>query len=187
MSLKRKAPFASAIPSSPLAPPPSEWDDTSNHLHSRTRKRFRDDRPSDKIVYEKTLRWIFSAQQQQQQQTAAMDTSDETMDSESMLPTPETIDPRQQTLLRFFQPRTQPGSPFRPSRHALAPRANETAMEHDEILRRQVFNGMNPAVSSTTSETTSPGNNMDVDMDVDMDTEETSDGSYNASKPMAWM
>lgn len=119
-----------------------------------------------------------------------MDTSDETMDSESMLPTPETVDPRQQTLLRFFQPRTQPGSPFRPSRHALAPRANETGMERDDMLRCQAFNGMNATGSSTASETTSPGfNNLDVDMDVDMVTDESSDSSHIASRAgtLGWM
>lgn len=138
---------------------------------------------------EKTLRWIFSAQQQQQQMAAPMDTTDEAMDSESMLPTPETVDPRQQTLLRFFQPRTQPGSPFRPSRHALAPRANETGMERDDILRCQAFNDMNATGSSTESESTSPGFNMDVDMDVDMDTDESSDSSHAASKAgaLGWM
>lgn len=119
-----------------------------------------------------------------------MDTSDEVMDADSMLPTPETVDPRQQTLLRFFQPRTQSASPFRPSRHALAPRANETAMDQDDIMRHQAFNGMNPTASSTASETTSAGfNAMDVDMDVDMDTDESSNSSHAASKAgaLGWM
>jgi len=52
MSLKRKASF-SAMPSSPFAPASSDWDmtDSSKHLHSRTRKRFRDGRPNDEAVY----------------------------------------------------------------------------------------------------------------------------------------
>jgi hypothetical protein len=53
MSLKRKAEIA-AVPSSPSIPAPSEWAsmiDGNNHLHSRTRKRFRDDRPSDQVIY----------------------------------------------------------------------------------------------------------------------------------------
>jgi hypothetical protein len=53
MSLKRKAEFT-AVPSSPSAPAPSEWGmmiDGNTHLHSRTRKRFRDDRPSDQVIY----------------------------------------------------------------------------------------------------------------------------------------
>lgn len=54
MSLKRKASF-SAAPSSPFAPMSCEVDmvDSSKHLHSRTRKRFRDGRPDDEVVYGK--------------------------------------------------------------------------------------------------------------------------------------
>ena len=57
MSLKRKASFSLATPSSPLAPAPSEWAmaDNSKHLHCRTRKRFRDGRPNDDVVYGKEL------------------------------------------------------------------------------------------------------------------------------------
>lgn len=58
MSLKRKASFI-ALPTSPSAPAPSEWGmviDGSPHLHSRTRKRFRDDRPSDQVIYRKCPR-----------------------------------------------------------------------------------------------------------------------------------
>jgi hypothetical protein len=57
MSLKRKASFT-ALPPSPSVPAPSEWGmmiDGSTHLHSRTRKRFRDDRPSDQVIYRKCL------------------------------------------------------------------------------------------------------------------------------------
>lgn len=57
MSLKRKASFT-ALPTSPSVPAPSEWGmmiDGSTHLHSRTRKRFRDDRPSDQLIYRKCL------------------------------------------------------------------------------------------------------------------------------------
>ncbi|KAJ5095814.1 hypothetical protein NUU61_005170 [Penicillium alfredii] len=179
MSLKRKSVFQ-AVPSSPLAPA-NEWGivDTSAHLHSRTRKRFRNDRPSDAVVYasmltsssENTLRWIFSAQQQQNSTPAVDNTAmDSAMDSEPTLPPPETVDPRQQTLHRFFQPTPQPSSPFRPSRQALAPRANETGLAQEDLLRRKAFDRMNSVDSSSDSETTSPGcNQPDVDMDVDMD------------------
>ncbi|KAI9810042.1 MAG: hypothetical protein M1827_006740 [Pycnora praestabilis] len=37
------------------------WDDRSRHLSSRTRKRFRDNRPSEEIVYENTLQKLFFA------------------------------------------------------------------------------------------------------------------------------
>lgn len=56
MSLKRKASF-SAMPDGLSVPASGEWAivDSSKHLHSRTRKRFRDGRPSDEIVYGKFL------------------------------------------------------------------------------------------------------------------------------------
>jgi hypothetical protein len=57
MPLKRKASFT-ALPTSPSVPAPSEWGmviDGNTHLHSRTRKRFRDDRPSDEVIYRKYL------------------------------------------------------------------------------------------------------------------------------------
>lgn len=57
MSLKRKASFSAASPSSPLSLV-SEWPtavDTPKHLHSRTRKRFRDDRPNDAVVYREDI------------------------------------------------------------------------------------------------------------------------------------
>lgn len=110
------------------------------------------------------------------------------MDSEPTLPSPEIVDPRQQTLLRFFQPRPQASSPFRPSREALAPRANETAIDSDDMLRRQAF--MGTAGGSSGSETMSPGfNQMDMDMDIDMDTDHSSEGSSSASNMgvMGWM
>lgn len=108
------------------------------------------------------------------------------MDAEPALPTSETVDPRQQTLLRFFQPRAQAPSSFRPSREALAPRANETALDKDDLLQRQAF--MTSAGSANGSETTSPGcNQMDVDMD--MDTDQSSDGSNSGSNMgmVGWM
>ncbi|KAJ5676245.1 hypothetical protein N7462_009142 [Penicillium macrosclerotiorum] len=226
MALKRKASF-SVISSGPSMPAPSEWGmvGSSQDLPSRTRKRFRDGRPSDEVVYgessnpkahclfctaawktpalretranqpaEKTLRWIFSAQQQQRQQQAAasMDMMDDAMmDSESTIPTPQTVDPRQQTLLRFFQPSAQPPSPFRPSRAALVARANETAMEHDEMLRRQAFAQMTGTGSSSGSEMTSPGvpqadGDMDMDMDMDVETDQSSESSNPVSKWGFW-
>ncbi|KAJ5846794.1 hypothetical protein N7534_010463 [Penicillium rubens] len=190
MSLKRKASFT-ALPPSPSVPAPSEWGmmiDGSTHLHSRTRKRFRDDRSSDQVIYQNTLRWIFSAQKQQESTQA---TDMDTMDSEPTLETPEAIDPRQQTLHRFFQQKPQQSSSFRPSRQALAPRANETALVREDVLRLQAFNQMS---SDSSSESNSPESNQmsaDVDMDMDMDSGSGSDGLDQASKNwaggMAWM
>ena len=114
------------------------------------------------------------------------------MDSEPTLETPEAIDPRQQTLHRFFQPKPSQPRSFRPSRLALAPRANETALIQEDFLRLQAFNQTSSGDSS--SESNSPGSNQmgaDVDMDMDMDSGSGSDGSDQAPKNwaggMAWM
>lgn len=115
----------------------------------------------------------------------------DTMDSEPTLETPEAIGPRQQTLHRFFQQKPQQSSSFRPSRQALAPRANETALVREDVLRLQAFNQMS---SDSSSESNSPESNQmsaDVDMDMDMDSGSGSDGLDQASKNwaggMAWM
>ncbi|KAJ5774253.1 hypothetical protein N7457_009149 [Penicillium paradoxum] len=189
MSLKRKVSFT-ALPTSPSVPAPSDWGmmiDGNTHIHSRTRKRFRDDRPSEQVIYQNTLRWIFSAQKQQESaQAAEMDT----MDSEPTIETPEAVDPRQQTLHRFFQKTPQQSSSFRPSPQALAPRANETALDQENVLRHQAFNQMSSVDSA--SESNSPGfNQLDVDMDMDMDSGDGRNGLDYAPKPltgsMAWM
>ncbi|KAJ6110639.1 hypothetical protein N7486_002874 [Penicillium sp. IBT 16267x] len=187
MSLKRKASFSTA-PSSPFVPVSCELDmvDSSKHLNSRTRKRFRDDRPDDEVVYAKTLRWIFSAQQQQT--AIQMDISEEKMEEASSSPSSEPVDPRQHTLLRFFQPRTQPAVQFKPSREALVPRANETSMTQDEALRRAAFQQMTVGAGSSESETMSTRFNQ-MDIDMDMDTDESSEGSNSSPNTgaIAWM
>ncbi|KAJ5341011.1 hypothetical protein N7541_010135 [Penicillium brevicompactum] len=211
MSLKRKASFT-ALPTSPSLPAPSEWNmtlDGNTHLHSRTRKRFRDDRPSENVIYRKflyphvqprapkllvnradrelpenTLRWIYSAQKQQQP-TATIE--NDAMDSEPTVE-PEVVDPRQQTLHSFFKA-PQQSSTFRPSRQALAPRANETASVNEDIMRYQAFNQMNGTGSSSASESNSPGVQMgaDVDMDMDMDTDAGSGSDGSNQTPNNWM
>lgn len=114
-----------------------------------------------------------------------MDTCDKNIEEEQALFTSETVDPRQHSLLRFFQPKTQSTLPFKPSREALAPRANETAMEQAEAVRRQAFertngtssNGGEP-ISGTFNRTDAE---MDTDMDIDMDTDQSSEGSHMGS------
>jgi hypothetical protein len=113
------------------------------------------------------LRWIYAAQKQPPAPTVEI----ETMDSEPTIE-PQELDPRQQTLHQFFKA-PRPQLSFRPSREALAPRANETAMVQEDIMRHQAFNQMNPSASSSTSASNSPGYNQtstDGDMDMDMDT-----------------
>ncbi|KAJ4419701.1 hypothetical protein N0V85_000872 [Neurospora sp. IMI 360204] len=41
---------------------------TPSHLHSRTMKRYRNNRPSEEEVHQRTLSLLYAAQQQQQQQ-----------------------------------------------------------------------------------------------------------------------
>ncbi|KAJ3496653.1 hypothetical protein NLG97_g2508 [Lecanicillium saksenae] len=84
MTLKRKR-SSSELPSSPLSfssafssPPsngPSRIDFTPRmglinpcHLNSRTMKRFRDNRPSQDEIHQRTLELLYTAQQQQQYQ-----------------------------------------------------------------------------------------------------------------------
>lgn len=135
--LKRKASFSAMAPPNmtPVVADPSvamDVDDTP-HLNSRTRKRFRDDRPDEKTVYgelrdlqcignqwqiltreENTLRLLYTAQQRQAS-TPSMEINDDNSNNENenensdsaeqeSRPSPETIDPRQQTLLKFFKP-----------------------------------------------------------------------------------
>lgn len=114
------------------------------------------------------------------------------VDSQPTLETPEAVDPRQQTLDRFFQHKPQQLSSFRPSRQALAPRANETALAQEDLLRRRAFNQMSSGDSS--SESNSPGSNQtenDMNMDVDMDRRGGSDWLVQAPKNWvgggAWM
>ncbi|RAL11314.1 uncharacterized protein BO97DRAFT_443959 [Aspergillus homomorphus CBS 101889] len=104
MSLKRKASFPTLeLQNGTSASMRETWKDNQipQHLNSRTRKRFRNDRPEDEVVYENTLRWLFTAQQQQSSVPLACE--EEQPEFESTL-SPETVDPRQQTLLRFFRP-----------------------------------------------------------------------------------
>ncbi|GIJ82735.1 hypothetical protein Asppvi_001246 [Aspergillus pseudoviridinutans] len=108
MSLKRKASFSALSPINtvPVVAGPSRMvEDSPRHLHSRTRKRFRDDRPDEKVVYENTLRWLFNAQKHQHGPAPPIvqdEDEDADMDSEP-LPPSEITDPRQQTLHKFFQ------------------------------------------------------------------------------------
>lgn len=51
MSLKRKASFPTIAAVTPFCPEAVVVDDTPRHLNSRTRKRFRNDRPDDQTVY----------------------------------------------------------------------------------------------------------------------------------------
>lgn len=165
MALKRKASFSLIASPNAADTVPGEFtsiDETPKYLNSRTRKRFRDNRPDDEIVYQNTLRWLFSAQQLPHPDPPA----DEDTSTEP-LPLPETIDPRQQTLHRFFQP-AQPSSFRSKAIETLAMKNNDRIPVENSILSRHVFD-MNSAGSSVTSDTNSSNARVrDGDMDSDM-------------------
>ncbi|KAF5015183.1 hypothetical protein F66182_13577, partial [Fusarium sp. NRRL 66182] len=98
MSLKRKASFSSEVlhgrsfDTQPVA-------DVPHHMNSRTRKRVRDNRPDQQTVYANTLRMLFQAQKE----PIVSPPSDEHSPSAEPPSEPEALDPRQQTLLKFFR------------------------------------------------------------------------------------
>lgn len=86
------------------------------------------------------------------------------MDSES-LPTPEIIDPRQQTLHRFFK--STPSSA--PSSHTTGQSAGPIQTNNGFV---QPYSVNSPGVSMGSDDNCSPSSRLmgaDMDMDVDMD------------------
>lgn len=61
MSLKRKASFPPNVAQAIAGPSVLMDDAPSQYLNSRTRKRFRDDRPDDKTIYGEPLEYHVSA------------------------------------------------------------------------------------------------------------------------------
>ncbi|KAL1957629.1 hypothetical protein VTO42DRAFT_5740 [Malbranchea cinnamomea] len=129
MTLKRKASFTTTTsPRAPssyngaVAPVPFftgdviTIDETPRHLHSRTRKRFKNDRPDDQTVYERTMQWLYSAQKQMKHcEPSLSSTPIEADPDEPPYTIPTTPDPTQLTLRKFFQPvvtssHVQPGT-----------------------------------------------------------------------------
>ncbi|KAK2767683.1 hypothetical protein FQN54_003841 [Arachnomyces sp. PD_36] len=164
MTLKRKASFSSPSPNrdSPSMLPGGVIpmvDESSRHLHSRTRKRFRNDRPDDQTVYDNTLRWLFSAQQN----PAAFTPSVEESDPETPL-TSTTIDPSQQSLRKFFQPSSANTRPLNGG-NGPSPFHNQPA--HARALPRQADDM--DCTDDTSASGSGYGATMDVDMDMDMD------------------
>ncbi|PYI31235.1 hypothetical protein BP00DRAFT_486740 [Aspergillus indologenus CBS 114.80] len=187
MSLKRKASFPSLeSQNAPSILTGGFWkgEETPQHLNSRTRKRFRNDRPEEKVVYENTLRWLFTAQQQQT--PAPLADEQEQMDHEPTL-SPETVDPRQQTLLKFFRPYQSSSNKSHPN--SLMPKTSDTPFFGATPVH---FHSMPIAAPghSMDSDTFSPASQTtDTDMDVEM--ESASDESNCSSRApvggLAWM
>ncbi|KAL1974418.1 hypothetical protein VTN31DRAFT_4622 [Thermomyces dupontii] len=108
MSLKRKASFPSAVSMGmgTYTDPQARINDVPRHLNSRTRKRFRDDRPNEQTIYENTLRMLFAAQKRPQM--PAEEEPESPTSSPSELEEP--MDPRQQSLYKYFRPVKAPTS-----------------------------------------------------------------------------
>ncbi|KKK19282.1 hypothetical protein AOCH_006034 [Aspergillus ochraceoroseus] len=152
-------------------------DDSPTHLHCRTRKRVRNDRPDDQMVYENTLRWLFTAQQRQRHAPTPPADQDEDMEAE---PAQEAVDPRQQTLLQFFRP-------IQPSSRACPP--NNTSQIPVGFLPQRNIGSNSPSTPSDGSTIGLALQKADGDMDMDMDS--GSDESVQESKQwtggLGWM
>ncbi|PWY91190.1 hypothetical protein BO70DRAFT_376930 [Aspergillus heteromorphus CBS 117.55] len=166
MSLKRKASFPSLAWSHPAPVFTGRSlmaDDAPRHLHSRTRKRFRNDRPDEEVVYENTLRWLYTAQQQQP--TPAPPTDEDASEPEPV-PSSEIVDPRQQTLHKFFRPSQ---STFAQTRSNNASQQTiHTPQLTTAPLQSHNFGLSSPATSAGWG-SSSPSSQIDSDMDVDME------------------
>ncbi|PGH11846.1 hypothetical protein AJ79_04643 [Helicocarpus griseus UAMH5409] len=183
MSLKRKASFTTITSPSnyltyhhPTSPIPFMGtasitvDEPPRHLHSRTRKRFRNDRPDDQTIYDKTLQWLFSAQKKPQQSHNHMAPAEEDADvleepspfaSSSASP-----DPNQQTLQKFFQPmRTFPNQQAGNTSTQLP--SNDVPVTQAQWTPAARLNSTQAQLHSVSSSTASEG--MDVDMEMHMD------------------
>ncbi|KAL2013184.1 hypothetical protein VTN00DRAFT_709 [Thermoascus crustaceus] len=176
MALKRKASFtmtssSNATPSFPGAV--VTLDEPPRHLNSRTRKRFRNDRPDDQTVYENTLRWLFSAQKKQQQVTSLPMDEDMSMSLEPSEPEP--FDPRQQTLHKFFQPARTVSSSTNAS--SIPQQTDSIADVH--TMRDAADTGS--ATSSVKSGSGSPSSQI-MDLETYLEMECRQDGSECADK-----
>ncbi|KAK2742514.1 hypothetical protein FQN55_007800 [Onygenales sp. PD_40] len=174
MSLKRKASFSTITsPNSystynnPTAPIPFlagatiTIDEPPRHLHSRTRKRFRNDRPDDQTIFNKTLHWLFSAQKKHQHNTLPTSPDDSAASEEPSPFQSSTPDPNQQTLRKFFQP-VQPS----PKQQFANQSTTQLASNMSIAQPQSGWAGSNAHSQSGSSSLVSGG--MDVDMDMDM-------------------
>ncbi|TPX22582.1 hypothetical protein DIZ76_014459 [Coccidioides immitis] len=179
MTLKRKASFTITTsprtastynnPTSPISCLLGDvitMDEPPKHLNSRTRKRYKQDRPDEQSIYDKTLRWLFSAQKKQRDrdEPSASSMSNEVC-IEDAPPLPSIPDPNQQTLGRFFQ-RIQRPSQMSP--HCLS---NNTSTQ-TFISQPGAMNSMgqvNPTMYNANS------GSMDIDTDMTMEIDSGND------------
>ncbi|KAL2857114.1 hypothetical protein BJY01DRAFT_158551 [Aspergillus pseudoustus] len=181
MSLKRKASFPTIG-----SPQPSQtgmdqrfMDDSPKHLHCRTRKRVRNDRPDEQTVYENTLRWLYTAQRRMQQTPVPSADHDENMEPEA----PTTVDSRQQSLLRFFRP-VQPSYPPCPST-PMSQISSGPSRGITETLQSCDTAVTSPSTTSF-SGTTSPAPQM-ADRDMDMGIFSGNENPGQWAETLGWM
>lgn len=200
MSLKRKASFScESFQGRRISFDMQTMKDVPSHLNSRTRKRFRDNRPDEQTVYGEccihceqrrhpnrqyetdvphsanTLRMLYQAQKE----TLLFSTPPAdsiTSDDPSPLE-PEPIDPRQQTLLQFFRPV--------PSARPSLPQANmnnNNNPQHPAEPVQPVTMEFECGQSTSASGSSTPASTGNMDMDVDMG----SDANMNDSTQGRW-
>ncbi|OXV09669.1 hypothetical protein Egran_02569 [Elaphomyces granulatus] len=173
MGVKRKASFTTIA--SPGTPCCSETivtiDETPKHLHSRTRKRFRDDRPDDETVYEKTIRLLFSAQKKLVSYSLSSSDGSTTLSSHPSLPEP--MDPRQQTLRKYFQPsRRVSHTSIQMKCMPFTPETSSTfKVDNIHCCAIEVDLGRSP-IESDSGSSLSGEMEMDADMDMELDLKE---------------
>ncbi|KAL3474724.1 hypothetical protein BJX99DRAFT_231205 [Aspergillus californicus] len=188
MSLKRKASFSTITSPQPNQSTVNQQfiDDSPRHLHCRTRKRVRNGRPDDQTVYENTLRWLFTAQQRAEQIPTPATEHNDDMEPE---PPTATVDPRQQTLLRFFRP-AQPSHPICPST-PMSQYSSDTSRGNTELRRGPII-GCDSPLTPSKSGTSPPAPQMadrdtDMDMDIDFRSNESNQDLKGWAGGLIWM
>lgn len=188
MGVKRKASFTTiASPKGTSCCPETivTIDETPKHLHSRTRKRFRDDRPDDETIYgeadplailitklliqicltvraENTIRLLFSAQKSL---SSSLSSPDESTTLGSPPPSPEPMDPRQLTLRQFFQPSRVSHTSIQIKCMPLTPESPSTFKV--ENIHCRAIDDLGKGCSESDSDNSHSGE-MEMDADINM-------------------
>ncbi|KAK4452130.1 hypothetical protein QBC34DRAFT_399285 [Podospora aff. communis PSN243] len=104
---------------------------TPSHLHSRTMKRFRDNRPSEAEVHQRTLNLLFSARQHHTSPCESLAQVDTTMDTPTVQETEPRREAQQRSLHSFWR---LPVSTPSPAAHILlsAPIVSQSIAENCE-------------------------------------------------------
>ncbi|EEA22868.1 hypothetical protein TMatcc_001724 [Talaromyces marneffei ATCC 18224] len=181
MSLKRKASFSSEVlhgrsfDMQPIA-------DVSHHLNSRTRKRFRDNRPDQQTVYANTLRLLYQAQKE----PISAAPSDEHSPSVELPSEREALDPRQQTLLEFFRPTPASSSLTKVGTLYNNNESKVSKLDAEPVQSNPIEFEYDQSCSVSGSSTPySTGMDVDMNMDVDPNTNYTPEKRWTGG--ISWM